>query len=200
MTDQISAWLDSGGYLAIALLMFAENVFPPIPSEIVMPLAGYAASRGDLSLWGVTLAGSIGSLAGALFWYAIGAWFGLTRLRGFAAKHGRWLTLSPKEVDAADRWFDRYGGWAVLIGRLVPGVRTFISVPAGISDMPMGRFLLFTTIGTVAWTALLAAAGFWLGEEFDRVSVWMDPVTKVILAVIVVSYVWRLVRWKRETD
>ncbi|MHA6287883.1 DedA family protein [Maricaulis sp. CAU 1757] len=196
MDTWITEFLEQGGYPAIALLMFLENVFPPIPSELVMPLAGYAAQRGELSLVGVTLAGSLGSLAGAVFWYVLAIWFGLPRLKRLAARHGRWLTLHPDDIDRADAWFDRHGGRAVLLGRLVPAVRTLISVPAGVTGMPWWRFLAFTTIGTVAFTALLAWAGYSLGEEHEVVGQWIGPVSNTVLLVMLGVYLWRLLRWR----
>ncbi len=131
MFDWLTGWINETGYVGIAGLMFLENLFPPIPSELIMPLSGYAASHGKLTMPGIVAAGSLGSLAGALFWYGVGRWLGGARIRAFAARHGAWLTMSPDDVDKANRWFCRHGGIAVFIGRLVPAVRTFISVPAG---------------------------------------------------------------------
>ncbi len=137
MFDWITGIVDRTGYLGVALLMFAENLFPPVPSELIMPLAGFAAARGDLSLPLVLAAGVAGSLAGALFWYWIGRKVGADRLKRWAGRHGRWLTLSPGDVDEADAWFDRHGVKAVLLGRLIPAVRTLVSVPAGLAAMPL---------------------------------------------------------------
>lgn len=198
MTDWVTSMLEPGGYLMVAALMFLENLFPPIPSEVVMPLAGYAAQRGKLDIFLVTLAGSVGSLAGACFWYAVGRWLGCDRLKRFAAKHGRWLTLTPQEVDQADRWFDRHGGKAVFFGRLVPGVRTLISVPAGISDMSFRRFLAYTTAGTLVWTALLAAGGWFLGRNHEQLAAWMSPVSNVIVGAILLWYLYRVATFGRS--
>ncbi len=196
MFEWITGLVERGSYLGIALLMLLENVFPPIPSELIMPLAGFTAARGDLSLLGVIVAGSIGSLAGALLWYGIGRWLGLDRLKGFAARHGRWLTLSPEDLDQAQGFFTRHGGKAVLLGRLVPGVRTLISVPAGIVGMPLPSFLLWTGIGTVVWTALLAGAGYLLESQYEAVSAWLGPVSNVIVGAIVVFYLYRVVTFR----
>ncbi|MDU0954365.1 MAG: DedA family protein [Bradyrhizobium sp.] len=152
----------------------AENLFPPIPSEVIMPLAGYVSARGQLTFVGVLLAGAAGSLAGALFWCAVRRWFGSHRLKRFAARHGRWLTLSPAEIDRASAWFARHGRTAVLVGRLVPGVRTLISVPAGVTEMPFMPFLATTAVGTLLWTGLLAAAGYVLAEGYRTVGNWID--------------------------
>src|SRR5215208_6279797 len=120
MFDWITGLVDRTGYLGIALLMLAENVFPPIPSELIMPVAGFTAAWGELTMAGVVLAGTAGSLLGALLWYYVGRWAGLERLKCWAGKHGRWLTITPEEVDEAAAWFDRHCGKAVLIGRLIP--------------------------------------------------------------------------------
>ena len=186
------------GTLGIVLLMFAENVFPPIPSELIMPLAGFSAARGERNLLVVIIAGSIGSLFGALLWYYIGKKIGVERLERWAAKHGRWLTLSPKEVDQACGWFYRHGGKAVFIGRLIPAVRTLISVPAGIAGMPLASFLLYSAAGTILWTTLLAAAGYFLESQYDKVAGWMNPVSNVVIGLIVLGYLYRVVRFRRR--
>jgi membrane protein DedA with SNARE-associated domain len=189
------------GALGIVLLMFAENVFPPIPSELIMPLAGFSAARGERNLLVVIIAGSIGSLFGALLWYYIGKKIGAERLERWAAKHGRWLTLSPKEVDQACGWFYRHGGKAVFIGRLIPAVRTLISVPAGIAGMPLASFLLYSAAGTILWTTLLAAAGYFLESQYDKVAQWINPVSNVVIGLIVLGYLYRVVRFRRrETE
>lgn len=200
MNTFIEEFMNQGGYVAIAALMFLENVFPPIPSEIVMPLAGYSAAQGELSPVGVVIAGSVGSLAGAAFWFVIGWALGTGRVKRWSARHGRWLTLTPKDIAAGERWFRRWGGWAVLFGRLIPTVRTFVSVPAGMAHMPIPTFALFTTIGTVAWTALLAVAGMWLGNGPDAVARYLEPVSLTVIGGIVLYYVYRVVTFERERD
>ncbi len=198
MFDWITGWIEQLGYVAVAVLMFAENLFPPIPSELVMPLSGYTASQGELSLFGVLAAGWAGSMLGALFWYGVGYWVGLERIKRFAARHGRWLTMTPEEVGRANDWFHRHGGKAVFFGRLVPGVRTFISVPAGVSDMSFMVFLLYTAVGTAIWTAFLTALGYILGASYDQVSTWMNPVTDVVVGAIVIWYLWRVATFGRR--
>jgi len=158
--------VSQSGYGGIILLMFLENIFPPIPSELIMPLAGFAAARGDLNMAGVIAAGTIGSI----LWYYAGRWVGSERLKRLAARHGRWLTVSPADIATAETWFNRHCGKTVLIGRLIPAIRTLISVPAGIARMSLGRFLLFSAIGTVLWSGLLAAAGYVLESEYTRVA------------------------------
>ncbi len=193
MFDWIAGFVESGGYAGIVLLMLLENVFPPIPSELIMPLAGFAASRGEMNLALVIASGSLGSVLGAVFWYYLGRWLGTAGLRKFAARHGRWLTLSPGDVDRADRWFDRHGIWVVVFGRLLPAVRTLISVPAGVSEMRLLPFLVATTIGTVLWTSLLTALGYVLAAEYAAVADWVDPVSKVVIGLLVAGYLYRVV-------
>ena len=196
MFDWIVALVTGGGYLSIAALMLLENVFPPIPSELVMPLAGFSAARGDLTLWGVIVAGTVGSVAGALLWYWIGLKLGEARLKRWANRHGRWLTIDAETIETASGWFRRHGGAAVFFGRMIPGVRTFISVPAGVAGMPMLPFLAFTTIGSALWTALLAVAGYLLESQYERVAGWLDPVSWVVVGLIVAAYLWRLIQGK----
>lgn len=196
MFEWITRLVSDGGYLGVAGLMLLENLFPPIPSELIMPLAGFVAARGELQIALVVLAGTLGSLAGALPWYYAGRWLGRDRLRRLAARHGRWLTVSPEEFDRASAWFDRHGGWAVLIGRLVPGVRTLISVPAGIAGMGLGRFLLLSAIGSLAWTAALALAGYVLEDHYAVVADYVDPASKAVLGAVVLLYLYRLVTFR----
>jgi membrane protein DedA with SNARE-associated domain len=190
--------VSSMGAFGIGLLMFLENVFPPIPSELIMPLAGYSASKGDVNIVMVIVAGTIGSLAGATVWFVAGLMIGEERVKGLAARFGRWLTVTPDEVDKADAWFDRHGAKAVLIGRLVPTVRTLISVPAGLSGMSWTRFLIYSGIGTTLWTAFLALTGYALGSQYEAIEQWINPVSNLVLAAIVALYLWRVATWKKR--
>jgi membrane protein DedA with SNARE-associated domain len=181
MFEWITSTVRTLGYAGVALLTFVENLFPPVPSELVIPLAGFVAAKGDLTLWGVIAAGAIGSLAGATAWYEVGRRVGERRLRAWAQRHGRWLTIDAADIDRAQQWFRRHGAAAVFIGRLVPGVRTFVSLPAGFAGMPLGRFLLYSTAGTLVWTAALAYAGVVLQANFTVVSDYIDAATNVLL-------------------
>lgn len=194
MAEWISQLIAEHGYLALFLLMFLENVFPPIPSELIMPFAGYAAARGDIDPMGAVMAGSAGSLLGALAWYVVGYRLGAARFKRIVKRHGRWLTISESDVDRAQRWFNRYGGVAVCIGRLIPAVRSVISVPAGIAQMGLRRFLLWSSLGTVIWTSLLAGLGYLLEARFTEVDAWLQPVSWAIVATAVAAYVYRLYR------
>ena len=200
MFDWITALIAHTGYFGIALLMLAENVFPPIPSELIMPMAGFTAARGELSLVGVLLAGTAGSLAGALVWYEIGRRVGLRHLRQWAGRHGRWLTMSPEELDQAVDWFRRHAGAAVLVGRLIPAVRTLISVPAGVAEMNLGSFLAWTAGGTALWTTLLVAAGYLLEGGYEQVSAWVNPVSNVVVSLIVLGYVYRVATFRTASQ
>lgn len=196
MATWIATFIEDTGYLGIVLLALAENVFPPIPSEVVMPFAGFAATRGELTLPLVIVAGTLGSVLGALPWYALGRWMGTERLDRAARRHGRWLTLTPADLARAEAWFERHAGGAVFLGRLVPAVRTLVSVPAGIARMPMGRFLLYSAAGSLGWTGLLASLGYALGSQYGRVEGWVAPASNAILVALLVGYVARVIRWK----
>jgi membrane protein DedA with SNARE-associated domain len=186
----------STGYFGILLLMFVENVFPPIPSEVIMPLAGYMAAQSKLSLFGIILAGMAGSVLGALPLYYMGRKFGEDRLKEFADNHGRWLTLSRKDIERAKRWFDRHGGAAIFFCRLIPGVRSLISIPAGIARMRILPFLAYTATGTGTWAALLAYLGYFLGTEYTQVSEYLDPVSWIVFGAVGVLYLVRVIGHK----
>jgi len=198
MFDGIIALLSKLGALGVFLLMLAENVFPPIPSEVILPLAGYVAVGGKGSLWLTILAGTLGSAAGATLWYYVGRWVGIERLKRFARRHGRWLTLTPDEIDHVDRWFDRHGRWAVLFGRMVPGVRTLISVPAGVTGMRLAPFLTCTLAGSALWTVLLVLAGYELGERYGQVARIVEPASNVVLGGAMLWYLYRVVTFGRK--
>lgn len=200
MADWITQAIEAGGYGAILIVMFLENVFPPIPSEVVMPLAGYAAARGNLSLVGVIVAGSIGAGAGALFWYWVGRLIGERRLRAFVNRHGRWIAMSCNDVDRVRCWFDRWGAASVCLGRLAPTIRTLISIPAGVVRMPFAAFAVLSLLGATLWTAFLGIAGYVLGERSDLIKDWLNPVTNLVLLVGLGLYVWRVITLRAEPD
>ena len=184
------------GYIGIVALMFIENVFPPIPSELIMPLAGYVTTQGKLSLVGVIVAGTAGSVLGALPLYYLGRFIDAERLKSFADRHGRWFALSRDDLTKAERWFKRRGGTAVFLCRLIPGVRSMISIPAGIYRMELIRFLVYTSAGAAIWTTLLAYLGLLLGNNFTKVGEYLDPISWGVLAIIAVWYVVRVARHK----
>ncbi|WP_273502643.1 DedA family protein [Paracoccus sphaerophysae] len=196
MFDWVVSVISGWGYPGVFVLMLLENLFPPIPSEVIMPLAGYLVGEGGLALVPTILAGTLGSMLGTSLWYVIGAWIGAERLKRWAARRGRLLTLSPSDVNTAQAWFDRRGGLAVLFGRMIPAVRTLISVPAGIARMPLPRFLAFTLLGSALWTGLLTAAGLLLSANYARVADVIDPLSKLVVAAVVLVYLWRVVTWR----
>lgn len=193
MFDFIVNFMAESGYIAVFTLMILENVFPPIPSELIMPLAGFTAARGDLNVVAVLIAGTAGSVIGALPWYYAGRYYGHARLKRLASRHGRWLTVSPDDIDKALKVFHRHGYAAVFFGRLIPAIRTLISIPAGITDMPLLKFFLYSTAGSLIWTGLLTAAGYLLEAQYTLVANYIDPVSKIIVGLIVAIYVWRLI-------
>lgn len=193
MFDWITSIIAATGYVGIILLMLAENLVPPIPSELIMPLAGFVAAQGQLHPVLVVLAGTCGSVLGSLPWYYAGRWLGRGRLCDLSARYGWWLTLTDKEMGQALDWFERHGGKAVLLGRLVPAVRTLISVPAGVARMALGPFLLASMTGSLLWAGVLTAAGFLLKAHYGLVSKYVDQVSHIILGVIALTYVYRVI-------
>jgi membrane protein DedA with SNARE-associated domain len=200
MKEWIVNLIESSGYWGIALLMFLENVFPPIPSELIMPLGGFTASQGKLTLPLVILAGTIGSVLGQLPFYYLGHFLGKQRLMRLADKYGKWLAVSGEDIQKSSTWFGRHGSKAVLIARLVPGVRSFISIPAGICGMSLPKFLLYSAIGMGVWAGVLAYLGHLLGNNYEKVERFMGPVTYVVLGVIIVGAIVFVVRRKRAKE
>ena len=195
----------ASGYGAIFAAMFLENLFPPIPSELIMPLGGFYVRGGQLAMVPVVLAGLLGTVLGALPWYGIGRLVNEQRLERWLERHGRWIGISPQELKRSRTWFNRHGTALVFWGRLIPGIRTLISVPAGIEMMPFVPFLIWTTAGSLIWTLLLTLAGYGLGEAYTNVEVWLDPVAKVIKVLLVLAVlgfaVWLGLRtWKKRQD
>ncbi len=171
--------------------MFVENVFPPIPSEAVLPLAGWLVLEGEsgFTLWGVTLVGALGSVAGALVFYGIGYWFGEERVRFLLRRYGKWLLLAEEDFDTALSWFERYGEAVIFFGRMVPIVRSLISVPAGLAKMELLRFNFYTALGTALWSFILAYAGYLLGQSWPVVMDWIDRYETVVLVLAIAAVV-----------
>jgi membrane protein DedA with SNARE-associated domain len=199
MADWVIRTIESTGYLGIIFLMFLENVFPPIPSEVIVPLAGFMVAEGKHNLLGVIVSGTIGSVLGALPLYYAGYFLGEERLKAFADKHGRWLTVSREDLERAKKWFDQHGRLAVLICRVIPGIRSLISIPAGIAKMNIASFVSFTALGAALWTALLAFAGYILGAKFEKIGEYLNPASYLVLAAILVIYVKRVLTGNRKS-
>lgn len=187
--------IESGGYAGIFFLMVLENLFPPIPSELIIPLAGFSAAKGDLNIFGVLFATVLGGLAGCIPWYVLGRMYGIPRLKKLSKKFGRILTLSADDIDGAQSWFKKHGHIAVFFGRLVPTVRTLISVPAGIARMPFGPFLLYSLFGTTIWTMMLLFFGYVLESQYDTMSVYIDFVSNAIIVAFISIYLYRVITY-----
>ena len=186
-----------GAGLAVAL----ENLFPPIPSELILPLAGFTASQGDISLVGAIVWTTIGSVAGALVLYAVGALLGRDRTRAIAA---RLPLVRTSDIDRSEAWFAKHGVKAVFFGRMIPLFRSFISVPAGIERMPLTTFLVFTALGSLIWNAVFVLAGYQLGENWrvvqDYVGVYQKVVVAAVLVAVAVFVAARLRRSRRKAE
>lgn len=191
-------WIEQGGYLGVFLMMLGETVFPPIPSEVIMSLAGLQAAHGTMSLAGVIASGTGGAMLGNILWYELARALGIDRFRPFVRRFGRVLTLDWKEVERADHFFDRYDRWFVFLGRMIPTVRSLVSIPAGLFGMKRIPFLIWSTIGTAGWTAGLAIAGYLLGQRWTDVDKYISPLSKVVIVILVVWYVFRVLTWKRS--
>jgi len=198
MTDWVFKLLDDAGYMGVMFLMFIETVFPPIPSEVIMSLAGVRAGQGALSLWGVIAAGTAGAMFGNFFWYLFARVIGIERFKPFILRYGRWLTIDWPEIERAERLFGRFGWVIVCIGRMMPTIRSIVSIPAGLLHMRLKTFLLWSTIGTTGWSSGLAIAGYFLGSRFADVDDVLGPLSVAIIAAILVAYVWRQMTWRNR--
>ncbi|HEX8468159.1 MAG TPA: DedA family protein [Allosphingosinicella sp.] len=198
MGDWTIRLIDQTGYVGIFLLMFLETIFPPIPSEVIMPVAGARAAQGPLALWGVIASGTAGAMLGNLFWYALARVIGMKRFQPFIENYGRWLTMDWDDVEKAERLFGRFGGAIVSVGRMLPTIRSIISIPAGLLHMRLKTFLLWSTLGTAVWTAVLATAGWGLGMAFDDIEKILGPMSTGIVILIVIAYLWRQLTWRRR--
>ena len=174
------------GYGAILLAMFLENLIPPIPSELIMPLGGFYVYQSKLDFLPVVLSGLIGTVIGALPWYGIGRIVNEERLEKWLKKNGRWIGINPQDLARSRKWFNRYGVSLVFWGRLVPGIRTLISVPAGVELMPITPFLIWTTAGSLIWTLFLTITGFYLGDSYGNIEKWISPFSSIFKIIIIV--------------
>ena len=198
MFTLITMVIGRAGLSGVFLLMLVENLLPFIPSELILPLAGYEAAQGRFHPVLAVLAGGLGSSLGGAAWYAVGRRIGGERLERFAERHGRWLGLSPAEVRRATVWFNRRGALAVCIGRMLPGVRAVICIPAGVAKMPFPSFLLWSSLGAFAWSALLVTAGMMLGAHYGQIDHWMNPLVDGLIVVAVLLYGARVITYKPQ--
>ena len=194
LTEWIISIMEQLGYFGIALLMFLDNIFPPIPSEIIMPSAGYSASQGQLLLTGVIIAGCTGSLIAAAILYWVGYKFNHDSIFRFVDRYGKYLFIKPNDVKKSLDWFEHYGHRIVFFGRMIPAVRSLISIPAGMSHMPFGKFMFYSSLGTIIWTTFLACMGFYFGENQELMQAIFSSVGYVISAIVSVFCIWFLYR------
>jgi len=185
-----------GGYWGIGLLMALENVFPPIPSELIMGVGGIAVARGTMAFWPLLLAGTIGSTLGNYVWFLLGDRLGYRRLAPFVTRWGRWLTLEWEDVERATAFFRSHGQWIVFALRFSPFLRTMISLPAGLAHMRHWKFLLFTFVGAGVWNALLILGGQWLANYLEESKALVGWIIGVLLVVALAAYAWRVATWK----
>ena len=190
LTDWIVDVIKAIGYLGVALLVALESVFPPIPSEVVLPAAGLAASRGEAHLVGMVIAATIGSVVGAWALYLIAAAVGDVRLHALVTRYGRWVGVKPRDLERAESWFDDHSNSAVLICRCIPLIRSLVSIPAGFRRMNPWAFTLYTAIGSLVWNALLIGAGYQLGDRWELVGEWVGKLQYVVVAAIIVWLGW----------
>ncbi len=196
LTNWAKDFVESAGYIGVFLMIVLENVFPPIPSEAILPLAGFLAGEGRFWLPAVIVAATLGAVAGALILYYVAYAFGDKRVRWLINRYGKWFAVSEKDLDTANDWFDRHGNQAVLICRLVPIVRSLVSLPAGLRRMPLHSFIVYTAIGSGLWNTLLIVAGWWLGDNWEDVSHLVDYLDYPIYIAIVGAVVWFI--WKKR--
>ena len=196
MDEFIIEAIARGGYWGIALLMAIENIFPPIPSEVIMGIGGVLVARGEMSFWPLLVAGTLGCTAGNWFWFWIGDKWGYRRLEPFVEKHGRWLTLDWEHIEQATRFFQKHGQWVVFFLRFSPFLRTMISLPAGLSHMSKWRFLVFTFCGAAIWNVLLILGGQLLGTWLADSQALLGWIIIGLVILTVIGYLWRVFTWK----
>lgn len=189
MQAWITEFMEQFGYFGIFLMLAFENIFPPIPSEVILPFGGFMTTTTNLTIPGVIIAATLGSLLGAVILYYIGRLLDVNRLEKIVERWGGLLRISKKDIHKADAWFDKYGYWTVLFCRMVPLVRSLISIPAGMSGMKFGVFMIFTTIGTLGWNLLLVLIGAALGESWEDIAMYMDMYSNVVYVLIAGGFV-----------
>jgi len=198
VTDWITGIIASAGYWGVGLLMFFETMFPPIPSEVIMPLAGVYAAQQDLTLWGVILAGTVGALVGNVLWFVLAWKLGLDRFEQFLIRYGRIFTMDETEIARGRKLFADHGGAIVGVGRVIPTIRSLISVPAGLVRMEVRTFLFYTSVGTFVWTMGLAVAGYLLGTRFADIDRILGPLSTAVIGICIAVYLYRVVTWKKR--
>ena len=182
-------------YLTICLAMFLENIIPPIPSEIIMPLGGFFVYQQKLNFYILVFWGLLGTIAGSLPWYYLGRLVNEKRLSIFLDKRGKYIGITPDDLARSKRWFDKYGVSLVFWGRLVPGIRTLISIPAGMEIMPLKKFLIWTTLGSLIWVTLLSYAGYLFGENYLIIETYIDQIKYILKPILILILIYFLIKF-----
>ena len=197
----ITHFMEKFGYWGIAFLIFLENVFPPIPSEIILTFGGFMTTKSDLSFLGVTITSTIGSVLGAIVLYGIGAWIGERNLYRFVNRYGKILRVKTQDLDKTIGWFEKYGYWTIFFCRFVPLLRSLISIPAGLTRMNMPLFIIFTTIGTLIWNIVLIYLGQAVGGNWHTIVHYMDIYSRIIyiiLAILIILVIWKWLKRSKK--
>jgi membrane protein DedA with SNARE-associated domain len=194
LTEWVTDVVETLGYVGVALLVAIENLFPPIPSEVVLTLAGFVAGRGDAWVVGMIIAATIGSVVGAWMLYGFAAWIGPVRLRAFVVKYGKWFRITEDDLDKSEAWFDRRAGLAVLICRCIPLIRSLVSIPAGFRRMPLVPFTLYTLLGSLVWNTVLILVGYALGDQWEKAEKYVDYFQYAVILAIVLAIGWFIYR------
>lgn len=203
MEQWITQFMEQYGYWGILLMIAVENLFPPIPSEVILTFGGFMTTNTGMTVPGVIAFATAGSVGGAVILYGIGLLIDVERLERIVDRYGHILRIKREDIRRADAWFDNYGYWTVLFCRMVPLVRSLISIPAGMSNMRFGLFLLFTTIGTLAWNTILVLIGAALGDSWEQVLYYMDiysNIVYVVLAIGAIALVALYIRKRRKSQ
>ena len=198
MESWIINLIDQYGYWGVFFLIALENIFPPIPSEVILTFGGFMTHGTSLSVIGVIIVSTAGSVIGALVLYGLGLLLDVERLERLIDRFGKFLRLTKEDIHKADAWFDRYGIWTVLFCRLVPLVRSLISIPAGMANMNFGLFLLFTTIGTLIWNTILVNVGAAVGSNWHDIVQYMDMFSNIVYAIITLLFLLVIIWYLRK--
>jgi membrane protein DedA with SNARE-associated domain len=201
MENWITDIMSQYGYIGIFLLIMLENIFPPIPSEVILTFGGAMTAKTDMTVMGVILISTAGSVAGAVILYGLGKMLDVKRLEKIVDRYGRVLRLTRKDIYKADSWFDKYGIWTVLFCRLIPLIRSLISIPAGMSNMKFGLFLLFTTLGTLIWNTILVTVGAAVGDNWESIVGVMDVYSNIVYVLIVLvglAVIWWYLQFRKK--
>ena len=198
MYEWVTNIMEQFGYMGIFFMMALENVFPPIPSEIVLPFSGFMTTNSDLTVMGVVITATSGSVLGAIVLYGIGLLIDVERLEKIVDRWGHIIRIKKEDIHKADKWFDKYGYWTVLFCRMIPLIRSLISIPAGMSNMNFTLFLLFTLIGTLIWNIILIMIGVTLGENWDSILGFMDMYSNITYALIAIAFIIFVIMFARK--